>query len=93
MSPERVVAPMSVKRGSSQPDGAGAGPLPDDDVDLEVLHRRIEDLLDGPVEPVDLVDEEDVALLQVREDGGHVGLALQRRPGGGDDVDAHLQRR
>ena len=74
-----------------QPDGAGAGPLPDDDVDLEVLHRRIEDLLDGPVEPVDLVDEEDVALLQVSEDGRHVGLALQRRARGGDDVDPHLQ--
>jgi hypothetical protein len=66
--------------------------MPDDDVDLEVLHRRIEDLLDGAVEAVYLVDEEDVAFLQVGEDGRHVGLAFEGRPRGGGDVDPHLQR-
>ena len=37
------------------------GPLADDDVEPEVLERRVEDLLDRPVDAVDLVDEEDVA--------------------------------
>ncbi len=91
MSPERVVAPMSVKRGNSKPDRARSGALADDDVDLEVLHGRIEDLLDRPVEPVDLVDEQHVAVFEVREDGGHVCLALQRRPRRGDDVHTHLE--
>ena len=77
--------------GQFQPDGPSARPLPYDDVDLEVLHGRVEDLLDGAVEPVDLVDEEHVPLLQMGEDGGHVGLALQRRSRGGRDVHPHLQ--
>ena len=32
--------------------------LADDEVELEVLHRRIEDFLDRRIEPVDLVDEQ-----------------------------------
>ena len=75
-----------------QADAAGAGSLTQDDVDLEILHRRVEDLLDGSVETVDLVDEQHVSELQVREDGGHVGLALKGRPGRGHDADTHLRR-
>ena len=75
--------------------GAGAGALAEHDRQLAVLHRRIERLLDRAAEAVDLVDEEDAAGLQRGEEGGDVGLALQRRPGGlhhrhpqlgGDDV-------
>ena len=40
--------------------------LADDDVEPEVLERRVEDLLDRAVQAVDLVDEEDVALLERR---------------------------
>ena len=40
----------------------------DQDVEAEVLHRGIEDLLDRGREPVDLVDEEDVPGLEVRQD-------------------------
>ena len=43
-----------------------SGALADDDVEPEVLERRVEDLLDRAREPVDLVDEEDVALAQGR---------------------------
>src|SRR6185436_13163984 len=39
------------------------GPLADDDVEPEVLERRVEDLLDRAVQAVDLVHEQDVALL------------------------------
>ena len=72
-----------------QADAARRRALADHDVDLEVLHGRVEDLFDGRVQAVDLVDEQDVALLQVGEDAGHVDLALERRPRRG--VDAHLQ--
>src|SRR5665811_1448731 len=64
--------------------------LSDHDVDLIVLHRRVEDLLDGGVEAVDLVDEENVALLEVGEQAGDVDLALERRPGRGVHADAEL---
>ena len=68
----------------------GRRALAHDDVEPEVLERRVEDLLDGAVEPVDLVDEEDVAGLEAREDGGDVALPLERRAGHGTDPDAEL---
>ena len=69
---------------------ARARSLPDDDVQLVVLHRRIEDLLDGRRHPVDLVDEEDRVLLQVGEHSGQVAGTLDHRTGGGADRHAHL---
>ena len=41
--------------------------LPDHEVELEVLHRGIEDLFDGGVQAVDLVDEEHVTGFEVRD--------------------------
>ena len=69
---------------------AGAGALADDDVDGELLHRRVEHLLDDAAEAVDLVDEEDVVGLEAGEDGGEVAGALDGGAGGDADVDAHL---
>ena len=65
------------------------GALPEDDVEAEVLERRVEDLLRRAVEPVDLVDEEHVARLERGEDRGDV-LLLERRPGHGAQPDAEL---
>ena len=65
-------------------------PLADDDVEPEVLERRIEDLLDGAVQAVDLVDEQHVARLERREDRGDVALALERGAGDLADADAEL---
>ena len=62
--PARVVAPTRVKRGQVELDRAGGGAGVDDDVEPVVLHRRVEVFLDGRVEAVDFVDEEDVALLR-----------------------------
>ena len=39
---------------------------------------------------MDLVDEEDAARLERGEEGGDVGLALERGPGGLDEVDLEL---
>ena len=63
--------------------------LTEHDVEAEVLERRIEDLLGRSVEAVDLVHEQDVAVLQRREDGGDV-LLLERRARDGPDADAEL---
>src|SRR5690606_40441586 len=56
--------PYDGEAGQSERDRRGTRPLADDDVDPEVLHREVEHLLDRPGEPVDLVDEEDVVLLE-----------------------------
>ncbi len=71
-------------------DGAGGRALADDEVELEVLHRRVEDFLDGRLQAVDLVDEQHVAGLQVGQDGGQVAGALDDRAGGGAEADAEF---
>ena len=90
MRPVRVVAPMSVKRGQVEADRAGRRALADHDVELEVLHRRVEHLLDRTREAVDLVDEEHVAVVEVGEDGGEVAGPLERGTAGDAQADAHL---
>ena len=78
--------------GKREPDRARRGALPHDDVELEVLHRGIEDLLDGPTEAMDLVDEEHVALVELREDRGEVAGPLERGARGHVEVRAELVR-
>jgi hypothetical protein len=46
--------------------------LVDRDVDLEVLHRRVDVLLDHRREAVNLVDEEYVTEVELREDPDEV---------------------
>ena len=76
--------------GQVEADRAGRRALAEHDVELEVLHRRVEDLLDGAGEPVDLVDEEHVALVELGEDGGEVAGPLEGRARGDVQADAHL---
>ena len=71
-------------------DRARRGTLADHDVELEVLHRRVEDLLDRPRQAVDLVDEQHVAVVEVGEDGGEVAGALERGTAGDAQADVHL---
>ena len=66
-SPVRVVAPISVKRDEIDAHRARRRPLADDEVELEVFERRIEDFLDRRIEPVDLVDEQHVAVFEIGE--------------------------
>ena len=73
-------------------DRARRRPLADDQVELEILHRRIEDLLDRRIEPVDLVDEQHVALLEIGEQRREVAGLGDHRPGGGAEIDAELAR-
>ena len=75
--------------GQVEPDRARRRTLADDDVELEVLHRRVQDLLDLTREPVDLVDEQHVAVVEVGEDRRQVAGALERRSAG--DPEAHVE--
>ena len=90
--PARVVAPTSVNLGEVDPDGARGRPFADDEVELEILHGGIEDLLDRRVEAMDLVDEEDVALLEIGEERGKVPRLGDDGPRRGAEVDAELAR-
>ncbi len=67
------------ERRDLQRDGGRTGTLADDDVDAEVLHRHVEELFGRPRHAVDLVDEQDVALVDPREDRGEVSGVLDRR--------------
>src|SRR5207302_2085679 len=70
--------------------GARSRPLSDDDVEPEVLQRRVEDLLDRAVQAVDLIDEKDVARLEGGQDRSHVALAFEYGPRDLADADAEL---
>ena len=94
-SPARVVAADEGERPHLDGVGARRRPLPDDDVKLVVLQRRVQQLLQRRLQAVDFVDEQHLPLAQVGEDGRQVALDLQRRPRGlleghaqlvGDDV-------
>ena len=87
--PARVVAPTSVNGASASLIERAAGPS-HHDVELVVLHRGIERLLDDRREPVDLVDEQHIARLQVGEDRGEVARPLEHRPRGLAQVHAEL---
>jgi len=78
------------ERLEAEPERPGGRALADHDVERVILHRRVEDLLDRPVEAVDLVDEQDVALLERGEDRGEVAGALDGRARGVLDVDPEL---
>jgi hypothetical protein len=59
-----------------QAHGARTRPLTDQEVEMKVLHGRVENLLDGRRQPVDLVDEEHVTRFQVREQRREIAGAL-----------------
>ncbi len=88
--PTRVVAPTTVKGGSERRIERAPGPFADHYVNREILHRGIQAFLDGPCQAVDLVDEQHLTLLQRSQDGGQVSRVLDGRPGGGTQIDAHL---
>ena len=72
-----------------QPHAAGVGALVHDDVQLEILHRRVEVFLDGFLEAVDFIDEKHVALLQVGQQAGQVAGLLDGRAAGAFEAGAH----
>src|ERR1700733_10043370 len=68
------------KRSNLHHMGSRRRPLPDDDVQLIVLERRIKLLLQHGLPPVNLIEKQNLLLLQIRENRGQIPLNLQRRP-------------
>ena len=71
-------------------DRARRRPFADDEVELEILHGGIEDFLHRRIEPVDLVDEEHVALFEIGEQRREVAGLGDHRAGGRAEIDAEL---
>ena len=90
--PVRVVAPISVKRARSILHRARRRTLADNEVELEVLHRRIEDFLDRRIQSVDLVDEQHVTIFEIGEQRREISGLGDDRAGGGAEIDAELAR-
>ena len=67
-------------------------PRADDEIELEILHRRIEDFLDRRIEPVNFVDEQHVALFEVGEERREVAGLGDHRARRGAEIDAKLAR-
>ncbi len=65
-------------------------PFADDQVELEVLHCRVEDFLDRRIEAVDLVDEEHIALLEIGQQRRKITGLADDRTGGGAKPDPEL---
>ena len=57
-------------------------PLPNDDVELVVLQRRVQLLFQDRLQPVNLIEEQHLPFAQVRQNGCQVALYLQRGSAG-----------
>src|SRR4029450_5074427 len=66
--------------------------LADHDVDLVVFERWIQNLLDDRRHPVDLVDEQHLAGLEIRHDAGEVARFLDGGTGRGLHLHTHFVR-
>ena len=64
----------------------------DDEIELEILHRRIEDFFHCRIEPVNLVDEQDVARLEIGEQCRQVAGFRDHWPRCGAEVHAQFAR-
>jgi hypothetical protein len=67
-------------------------PFGDPDVHPEVFHRRIEELLERGLEPVDLVDEQHVTGAERGQQTHQVAGLFQHRARGGAELHAHFPR-
>ncbi len=77
ISPARVVAPTKVNGFTSERMRARRRPLPNDDVELVIFERRIQQLFEHRLQSMNLVDEQDLLVLHVGDDRGQVTLDLQ----------------
>ena len=81
---------MAVKRRNVHGDGARAGTGADEDVHAEVFERGVDHLFDIGKQPMDFVDEEDFAVLDIAEDADEVEFLLENRAGGLLEADAEF---
>jgi hypothetical protein len=64
--------------------------LADDQIELKILHGRVEDFLYHVVQPMNLVNKKNIPRFEVGEDGSEISRPFQHRAGGGPDVDVEF---
>ena len=69
---------------------AGSGPFPHHVVQAPVLHGRIEGFLHLAVQAVDFIDEQDIRMRQVDQDGRQLATVLDGGPGSDGEPTVHL---
>ena len=97
--PQRVGQHASARRGADQGkglqiklDGARRRSFADHDVDLVVFQGRVQDFFHHRTEAVNFVDEKNVVLFQVGQQGREVFGLFQNRPAGLAQIDAEFVR-
>ena len=75
-----------------QLDRPGGRPLPDDEIELVVFHRRIERFLDGGRQSMDFIDEQHVLFLKLVRMAARSPAWLRTSPEVERIADAHLSR-
>jgi len=68
------------------------GPFSHHNVQLEVLHRGIEYLLDHPRQPMNLIDKQHVALVEIADDGRQIAGSFDGRSRGDSKIDPEFAR-
>lgn len=82
--------PYQGKRLQINFDRARGRTLADDQIQLEILHGRIEDFLHRNGHAMDFIHKEYVMSAEIGEDGRQIPAALQHRAGSADQVDAQF---
>ncbi len=82
----------SVKAGKSIRTTARRRPLADHDIQRTIFHGGIKDFLDHRIEPVDFVDEQNIAVLEIGEQCRQIAGFCDDRARGGAEPDAHFLR-
>jgi hypothetical protein len=67
------------KAGKVKANGAGGGALIDDDIDAEIFDGGVKVLFDDFGKAMNFIDEEDISLLQAREQAGEVACFFDGR--------------
>ena len=75
--------------GQVEPDAARVWSLVNDDVEFEILHGRVEVLLDRLLQAMDFVDEQHVAFFEVGQQAGEIAGFFDGRTAGAFEVGAH----
>ena len=88
--PERVVATDQGERGQRNLHRARRRPLPDHQIEFEILHGGIKDFLHRGAEAMNLIDKKNITRFEIGEDGSEISRLGQHRPRGGAKADAQF---
>jgi hypothetical protein len=78
------------KTGQCQTHAPSCGTLPNNQIELEVLHRRVQDFFDRSGQSVDLIDEKNISSLKVGQHRREIARTFEDWSRGDVDLGTHL---